>query len=137
MHCACACPCSAASLYHTARLFVVLFNTFAYVVHDTKGVLRWCKAPLCCNSEPLDCLIVILVNTFTNGVSAPNSVCATRVCRSGDVLCTSFHNALCFACGQMHCGACNANVSATAKCPTCRASLHVAETEDLHRNFSS
>ena len=33
----------------------------------------------------------------------------------------------CFACGQMYCGACNANVSATLKYPTCRAPINISD----------
>ena len=39
----------------------------------------------------------------------------------------------CFACGQRCCGACNANVSATRKCPTCRAPIHVSDQEEFKR----
>ena len=39
----------------------------------------------------------------------------------------------CFACGQMSCGGCNANVSATLKCPTCRAPFNVSDAEKFKR----
>jgi len=39
----------------------------------------------------------------------------------------------CSACGQMVCGACNAGISATQKCPTCRAPLIVSHEEVFKR----
>ena len=40
---------------------------------------------------------------------------------------------MCFACGQLYCGGCNANVSATLKCPTCRAPINVSDEEKFRR----
>lgn len=39
----------------------------------------------------------------------------------------------CFACGQLYCGACKANVRAMRKCPTCRAPFHVSGGEKFKR----
>ena len=40
---------------------------------------------------------------------------------------------MCCSCGQMVCGVCNKSVSATLKCPTCRAPFYVSDEERFKR----